>query len=278
MFCEHCGFQIRDDASFCPRCGAPVQNRAVSNAYVPPAPPVNAVPPAPAPKKSGGGSKALLISIIAVAASLVIVVGAILFFVLRGAVSGVIRPAPDQIPQPAAVSSAEDDGDKQQETAAPATEAPEPTEKKDVEAATRFVKATASSTLDDQAGHSYDASNVLEDDGTCWCEDASDYGEGEWIRLDLPELQKVSGLYIMNGYAGTEKQYDSNSKLSRIRLEFSNGTYIETELETLKTRHRKNVQKIQFGEPVETEYVKIIILSVDEAEYKDTCLTYVEPF
>ena len=147
-----------------------------------------------------------------------------------------------------------------------------------LESATYFKKAFASSVLPDQDGHNYNPSNVLREDGTCWCEDASGYGEGEWIQLDLPELQRVSGLHLINGYAGTEKQYDYNSKISRLRLDFSDGNSTTVDLQVFKTSQRKTIQNITISKPVETEYVRITILSVKSGDCKDTCLTFVEPY
>ena len=118
----------------------------------------------------------------------------------------------------------------------------------------------------------------MREDGTCWCEDASGYGEGEWIQLDLPELQRVSGLHLINGYAGTEKQYDYNSKISRLRLDFSDGNSTTVDLQVFKTSQRKTIQNITISKPVETEYVRITILSVKSGDCKDTCLTFVEPY
>ena len=149
---------------------------------------------------------------------------------------------------------------------------------KTIESASYFKSATASSVLPDQAGHQYSAANVLRNDGTCWCENASDYGEGEWIKLELPSLQKVSGLRIVNGYAGTEKQYDYNSKISKIRLDFSDGSSTNVNLKVFGTSERKSIQNISLSQPIETEYVKITIVSVTKGDCEDTCLTFVEPY
>lgn len=149
---------------------------------------------------------------------------------------------------------------------------------KTIESASYFKNASASSVLPDQAGHQYVAENVLKNDGTCWVENASDYGEGEWIKLELPSLQKLSGLKIVNGYAGTEKQYDYNSKISEIRLDFSDGSSTNVGLKVFGTSERKTIQNISFSQPIETEYVKITIVSVTKGDCKDTCLTFVEPY
>ena len=149
---------------------------------------------------------------------------------------------------------------------------------KTIESASYFKNPSASSVLPDQAGHQYSAANVLRNDGTCWVENASDYGEGEWIKLELPSLQKLSGLRIVNGYAGTEKQYDYNSKISEVRLDFSDGSSTNVNLKVFSTAERKSIQNISFSQPIETEYVKITIVSVTKGDCKDTCLTFVEPY
>lgn len=152
------------------------------------------------------------------------------------------------------------------------------TEYQEIEDAKYFTSASASSTLPNQSGHNYDATNVLSDNGACWCEGAEGFGEGEWIKLELPSEQRLYGLEIKNGYAGTERQYTRNAKMRRIRLEFSNGQSMETTLDVYLVEQRGNTQTISFGQPIETSYVKITILSVVESECMDTCLTYVKPY
>ena len=151
-------------------------------------------------------------------------------------------------------------------------------ETSNVPAATRFVSASASSVLPDQQGHNYSASNVLKNDGTCWCENASGYGEGEWIKLSLPGKQRVSGLRIINGYAGTEKQYDYNCKIAGLTISFSDGSSTTVSLNVFNTADRKTVQTISFDTPVDTDYVQLTIKSVVKGDCPDTCLTYVEPY
>lgn len=152
------------------------------------------------------------------------------------------------------------------------------TRKREIKSATYFKSASASSVLPNQAGHNYSASNVLSNNGACWCEGASGYGEGEWIRLELPELQKVSGLRIINGYAGSEKQYDYNSKISSATIDFSDGRSVVVSLNVFDSSDRKTVQTVRFNEPIETEFVRITINGVEPGDCEDTCLTFVEPF
>ena len=145
-----------------------------------------------------------------------------------------------------------------------------------------FSSATASSRLDRQRADknsewkTYEATNALKNDGTCWCEGAKGYGINEYITFKLTTATTVSGIDIINGYAGTESQYENNAIPTKIKLEFSDGS---SEIKTLKvnsTKDRKTIQKLTFN-PVNTSYVKIIILDTTSAKYEDTCITYVAP-
>lgn len=172
-------------------------------------------------------------------------------------------------------------GDAQSDTAKGDGENGDTPEEK-VDAATAFTGATASSTLAPQEGHTYDPSNVLNDDDKCWTEDAQGYGIGEWIKLDLPARQKIYDLRIVNGYAGTEKQYNGNGKVKKIRLEFSDGQSTEVNIPVFPTNERKNITRIKLEQPIVTDSVKITILDAASGSYEsngvyDNCITYIAP-
>ena len=133
---------------------------------------------------------------------------------------------------------------------------------------------SASNILKDQAGHNYKPSNVLSNDGTCWCPQSGS-GVGEWIELDFGETKKINGLDIVNGYAGSEEQYKSNSKVTKIKIEFSNGKSVTKALSVKSVSNRKDSQHISFGN-VTTSSVRITILSIEKGkECDDTCITYI---
>ena len=163
------------------------------------------------------------------------------------------------------------------ETIAATVAVTEATEAPDIPDATAFESASASSVLPDEAGYNYSPSNVLKNDSTCWCEGVNSYGEGEYIQLNLKGDQKLYGLDIINGYAGTERQYTYNSKLSQITVEFSNGEKLTATLDTYDPSQRNKIQTLTFDQPVVTSYVKITIDSVTKGECGDTCLSYVAP-
>ncbi len=153
------------------------------------------------------------------------------------------------------------------------------TEKRAVSDATYFSSASASSTLPNQQTYNYSPSNVLKNDSSCWCEGASGSGVGEWIRLDLPETQNLYGITLLNGYVGTDDQYNNNGKISKVTLEFSNGQTLTCDLSVYPAKQRSTVQLIKFNQAIETDYVKITIDDVvDGQKFDDTCLTYVAPY
>lgn len=133
--------------------------------------------------------------------------------------------------------------------------------------------ASASGTLDEQDGHNYKPSNVMSNDGTCWCPKEGS-GVDEWIKLDFGESKKINGLDIVNGYAGSEDQYKNNSKVTKIKIEFSNGDSVTQALSVKSVGDRKEKQHVSFSS-VTTSSVKITILSIEKGkEYEDTCITY----
>lgn len=147
-----------------------------------------------------------------------------------------------------------------------------------IEDATSFTHATASSTLPNQKNYNYSASNVLTDDTNCWVEGATGLGIGEWIKLDLPKLQRVKGIKIINGYAGTAKQYTDNGKVTKVLIEFSDGRSVSTNLTVFHENDRNTIQYIELNQAVETMWVKITIQNAVGGVYEDTCITYIAPY
>ena len=150
-------------------------------------------------------------------------------------------------------------------------------DKTDVPDATVFYGAWATSELADQAGHNYSASNVLKNDDTCWCEGASGEGVGEQISLYLPEIQRLYGLEIVNGYAGTKKQYENNGKVNKIKVYCGDGSTFTYSLDVYSSEKRSTVQKLKIDYPVDTDYVTIEIVKAEKAKYSDICLSYIAP-
>ena len=142
----------------------------------------------------------------------------------------------------------------------------------DYDNAYEFVSASASSTLE-----GFSADNLLVNDDTCWTEGVDGYGEGQWIQLDLPETQTLNGLHIVNGFAGTREEYEKHSRPNLVEIEFSNGRSTTIALKPLESNQRKSINIVDFTEPVNTDFVRINIVSVYEGETENTSITYVKP-
>lgn len=288
MQCQFCGAENKNRAKFCARCGQrlgvaeqpaypPVQGEGQDDYRQPETYRVQ-----PQQKNPNRKLIAILIPLVIVTVALIT---ALVYYIVTGHFpfmddqTGAQPGASTQlmteptVPDGTVMGTGDDASEK------PTTE--KPTEKSGDEKlknATSFKSAKATSTLGDMGKHNYKASNVLNKDGACWCEGASGYGVGESITLELPERQLVSGIYLLNGYAGTEKQYDDNAKINDVEISFSDGQSFTATLQTLPTNKRKSLQKITFSQPVATSSVTLTIKSVTKAACEDTCLTYVEPF
>lgn len=176
------------------------------------------------------------------------------------------------------------DTDQHEDSSSKKSEAETTAKEREYSSATKFTDAEASSTHGNMVGefdkkvYTYSPTNVLKKNGTCWCEGAEGYGEGESLTLKLPEVQKLSGIKLLNGYVGNETQYNNNSKPSKIRLSFSGGEKVEVELKVYPADKRNTIQKIQLDTPVYTDSVTITILEVSESSDEDTCISYAEPY
>lgn len=261
--CPKCGTETTGQ-NFCPHCGADLRGNAATVSRKP-------------------GSKAPVIIMSAVVGVLLIAAAVLFVLVLQkpsdkddhGNASQTTAAATAQPQSEQEQSSVEQ---QQEPPAEQQQEPPAEEQQPPVENATQFSSVSASSVLPDQTGHNYDPANVLRNDETCWVENAAGYGEGEWIQLNLPEKQRVSGLYLINGYAGSADQYNFNSKISRVQIDFSDGSTTVTDLQVYDRSRRKTIQNIRFSFPVETEYVRLTILGAQAGSCEDTCLTYAAPY
>ena len=169
-----------------------------------------------------------------------------------------------------------------------------------------FTEAEASSVLNPQQENVYDADMVLDrDPSTAWVEGADGLGEGEYIILYADSPQKVHGIRILEGYMKSQEVYQKNSVPYKFRLEFSDGTVIETEpqsdlfrsdiegviatkrynngswaghtVEEIKSAYAEDF--ISFGTEIETTYIKITILEAESGtECEDTAISEIIPY
>lgn len=83
------------------------------------------------------------------------------------------------------------------------------------------IRARASSSLPSQGGNEYGGAEAV--DGvaaTAWCVNTPAGGIGEWIELTFPldpEHARPMGLFLVPGYAKSQKAWASNGRVTRIR-------------------------------------------------------------
>lgn len=141
-----------------------------------------------------------------------------------------------------------------------------------------FTRVSASSVLGDQLGKNYKPENLIDcDTTTAWVENASGDGIGEWVLLEADSPQTVSGMHIANGYWSRDDLYEKNSKITRLKLSFSDGSECEYNITAYPSRGSWNV--ILLPEPVRTTYIRIEILAAETGSlYTDTCVSEIEVF
>lgn len=139
---------------------------------------------------------------------------------------------------------------------------------------------TASSHLEEYYQSTGQLSHVPENtiDGsyrTAWVENAAGDGIGEWIKLDFDRTYAINGIEISNGYKKSAELYEKNSRLSRVRLHFSDGSYQDYDLDDTF----EGAQRLTFPKPVTTNSITLEILSVyPGSKYQDTCITELQVF
>lgn len=148
------------------------------------------------------------------------------------------------------------------------------------------IMITSSSTLQEK-NRDYKVQNIMDRDwDTAWVEGVPGNGIGEWLEIvnlgsnNRGMKQTLSGMFIINGYVQNEngdgqsrRLYEANNRVKRIGISFSDGSYIERELQD----HKSFYQEIEFDREVETTSVKIKILEVyPGSKYDDTCISEIE--
>ena len=133
---------------------------------------------------------------------------------------------------------------------------------------------TSSSVLKDDNGISYDPILVSDnDDSTAWVEGAKGNGVNEWIQLEFEGDIVIKEIFVTNGYTKNSKIYYSNNRVKKVKLEFSDGTTLVSDLRD----GIASPQAIVLDKAVKTSFVKINILDVFVGEkYQDTCIAEVD--
>ncbi len=138
----------------------------------------------------------------------------------------------------------------------------------------RGWRICASSYLNPQKSgkYTYRMANLANDDGLAWVENNEGQGVGEWLVFDFNKPKEISRIIFRNGYTRTAKTFATNSRVSELKIELSNGSTYQIGLSDMS-----DLQQFTLPEPETAKWVKITINSVFKgSKYADTALSFVE--
>ncbi len=133
----------------------------------------------------------------------------------------------------------------------------------------RSQNTCVSSYLPGQKGNQYGIASMLDQSNyTAWIEGKRDHGIGEWILTEFGQAERVTAIFIRNGYNKTKKLFFLNSRVRNAVLSFSNGNR-----KVITLKDVPGLQKITFSRPVNSRWVKFRIGSIYRgSKYRDTAL------
>jgi len=144
----------------------------------------------------------------------------------------------------------------------------------------REYTATASSTLKADSHFTYGPENLNDRDReNAWAEGAEGDGIGESITLTMKQPQKVTRLYIANGYrkdptGGGDAVYQNNNRVKRMSVSLNGGKAFSVELPD--DRRENGIIEL----PKDAGVVKTVKLTIEEvyrgAKFRDTCISGVD--
>jgi hypothetical protein len=144
----------------------------------------------------------------------------------------------------------------------------------------REYTATASSTLKADPGFNYGPENLNDRDWeNAWAEGAEGDGIGESITLTMKQPQKLTRLYIANGYRkdptdGGAAVYQNNNRVKRMSVSLNGGKPFSVQLPD--DRKEKGIIEL----PKDAGVVKTVKLTIEEvyrgAKFRDTCISGVD--
>jgi hypothetical protein len=144
----------------------------------------------------------------------------------------------------------------------------------------REYTPTASSTLKPDGHFTYGPENLNDRDWeNAWVEGAEGDGIGESITLTMKQPQKVTRLFVANGYRkdptdGGDQVFLQNNRVRRMGVSVNGGKSFSVELPD--DRKEKGIIEL----PQDTGPVKTIKLTIEEVyrgtKYRDTCISGVD--
>ena len=139
-----------------------------------------------------------------------------------------------------------------------------------------FSGVVASSTLPAEKGYTYEAKNILRDDGTCWTEGVKGVGKGQYVMFTNSSAVSVSGCGMKNGYTIDADRFTKNGRLSSVTFQ---GDDPNDSFTFAVDVYSMQEQKFTFPRTIKTKTLKIIISdAISGSSYDDTCISLIIPY
>lgn len=138
----------------------------------------------------------------------------------------------------------------------------------------RDGRICASSMLKPQGSgkYNYRMANLASNNDMAWVENRKGHGIGEWLVFDFNKPKQLGEILFRNGYTRTKKSFSTNSRISEIKIELSNG-----ESYRVGMSDNPDPQVFKLPETMKVSWVKLTIQNVFKgSKYADTALSYVE--
>lgn len=142
----------------------------------------------------------------------------------------------------------------------------------------RILGVTASSQLPSEGKFDYVAKKVDDFDlNTAWVEGADGYGEGEYLEFSFdPQCWKFDEIHIINGYAKTQKAWDENSRVKKLKVYYNDNPIAVLNLDDVRGEQLFKVGLVGPKNPKNgvNWRVRFEILEVyPGTKYEDTAMT-----
>ncbi len=296
MYCNQCGKQLPDNAVFCKFCGARVTNEEKTQPEI--------VPSAPAMAQNE--KKPFPWWILSIPAALILAGAVLLFVKLDQQNTTVSEQVSETVTEPEQVSEWEEesvepaaeeetviaeeaDSDAEAENVVEAVpEQPEPIVYTERKVPFRRADATSYCTSPSKDGQTYEPFRAI--DGsltTAWLEGKDGLGIGESLTIEFDKAERITKLVVYNGFLNTKYRYAINGKVTKLLVEFNDGTAQTADLKVMEVPEDKvpfgndemNPTEIIFDHPVNASMMKLTIRdAVAGTKYDDVCISEVELF
>lgn len=108
---------------------------------------------------------------------------------------------------------------------------------------------------------------------TCWAADST-FGLNPSITLRSSTPQHVTGVRFSNGYFRTKTTYESNRRITKIRISYEGGNQDVS----CRIDQYRMMQEIQFATPVDTTYLTLQVLDSVNGRWNDICISEIEVY